>query len=75
MDTIYLIEKLWLDPMENEITRAMGYEVIGYETDEGLAKQAVVAMGSKVGTGWPIRNNETVPVGRYKPVTRLKSPL
>ncbi len=38
---IFIIEKLWLDSMENRWDGAMGYDIIGYVTNEEHAKEIV----------------------------------
>jgi hypothetical protein len=38
---IYLIEEIWSDSMENDVSAALGYAPVGYVTDEEVAKKIV----------------------------------
>lgn len=38
---LYVIEELWIDPMENTIHSAVGYNIIGYIIGEENAKEFV----------------------------------
>jgi hypothetical protein len=35
---VFLIEKIWVNSLEHESSRAVGYKPIGYEFDEDLVK-------------------------------------
>lgn len=65
---IFLIQKLWIDSYENDSSRAIGYENIGYVFNEDVAKEKVLAAGVREGTGWPIMKGETKPILRYEKV-------
>ena len=41
-ETLYVIEKLWLDPLENEVGSSYGYKIIGYVEHEEEARLYVI---------------------------------
>ena len=54
MPTIYVIEELWTDPMENDFNAALGYKAIGYVVGIDRANQLVQEAGFNDHRGWPI---------------------
>jgi hypothetical protein len=72
-DTIFVIEELWTDEMENETARAIGYSAVGFVEDEQLARKLVADAGvAPKKTMWAMF--EDMPRKRYKPLTLLKPP-
>ena len=53
---IFLIEKLWTDPMENELSAAAGYSVEGYVKTENEARCIVKEGGEYKYSCWAIIN-------------------
>lgn len=53
-DTLFLISKLVIDEMENDINAATYYKTEGYVESEDVAKRLVAEAGNEEGTGWPI---------------------
>lgn len=68
-ENIWVVTKLWVDPSENQIGQAMGYDIIGYVATEEEAASIVVNSPKREGTGWPIREGEKLPI--YK-ISKLK---
>jgi len=67
---VYLIEKLWIDPMENR--DAHGYSPYGYVTSEIEAK--IICDGSKTFTGedcWSLKYSGQLKEFRYKELEEL----
>ena len=65
---IYLIEHLWVDPLENTISHAIGYDLIGFVSDPKEAEQIMKNAGDYKGTGWPINKGKKIPRIRIEPV-------
>lgn len=75
--TIYLIEELWVDTLENR--DAYGYKTIGYVTSEDEAKKICNSKfinKSKypwpLETAWEFNNIQEIPCFKYKEVKVLK---
>ena len=68
---VYLIEKIWTDSLENEISAAVGYEPFGFMVNEEAAKN-FCAKGRlyKQKDCWAIR--DSLPEYRYKPVKQVE---
>lgn len=64
----YMMEKLWIDSIENHICKAMGYSPAGAVYSEQEAKEIVERHGFSLHDGWPIRRNQDVPIYRYYPI-------
>lgn len=62
ISTIYVLKKLWVDELENQLERAMGYEEVGFTTNKLKAESMVKKAGTRKGTGWPITKNQEVPI-------------
>lgn len=60
--TVYVLKKLWVDELENQLERAMGYEEVGFTTNKLKAESMVRKAGKRTGTGWPIVKNQEVPI-------------
>ena len=65
MNTMCLIEKLWIDSSENAFSEAVGYEPIGYVENEILAQTFIDKVGMQKGDGWPISVGESLPILKY----------
>lgn len=39
MEKIYLIEQIWIDPMENKVDSAVGYEAFGWVSTQKEAEE------------------------------------
>lgn len=74
VDTIYMIERLWTDSMENQRSDAMGYNPVGFVLDYATAVNVVEAGGHKQGDGWPIPRGESKPRFRYVRLNRVDGP-
>ena len=66
MKTVFLIEELWIDSMENSYIDALGYKPIGVVEDCETAEAMVCNSGNVEGSGWPIS------VGVSKPRLRVR---
>ncbi|MBT4538681.1 hypothetical protein HOI26_02120 [Candidatus Woesearchaeota archaeon] len=68
---VYLIEKIRIDPFENEISEAVGYEPFGFTQEEEVAKR--ICNDSRQYTRkdcWAIQT--TNPEFRYKPLEQVE---
>lgn len=61
---IYLIEVLRIDPLENNSSRALYYEHVGFVVSEAEASKIVASGGFVIGDGWPIE--KAVKINRYR---------
>jgi hypothetical protein len=59
-DGIFLIQKLWIDSMENDSSHAMGYGNVGFVYTKEEADEIVAAGGKYIGTGWPVDKGVSV---------------
>jgi hypothetical protein len=69
-NSIFLIEKIWIDSLENNPNRAVGYSIIGYVENEDIAKD--ICSKSKIYTQkdcWAIL--EEMPEYRYKKILNV----
>lgn len=64
MNTLWVIEELWLDSLENQSSAAHGYMTIGVVMNKSDADAIVASAGQVTGNGWPI------PVGKSLPQRR-----
>ena len=76
-DLVYLIEKIWVDPLENLSQNALGYKVIGFVTEEQTAKD--FCSKGRMFTPkdcWAIGTREThnMPEYKYTPIPRVETP-
>ena len=71
--TVFVIEELWTDSLENQIGNAMGYQAVGFAWTPEDARHIVDQGGEVVGTGWPIKAGEKMRRRRAMPV-RLMTP-
>ena len=67
--TMYLVSELFVDPMENSLDKAMGYEPVGYVTDPAYAQYLKnISPTPAQAAAWPLqllsRNGE--PTMRYR---------
>jgi hypothetical protein len=70
--SIFLIERMWLDPLENESCRAMGYECFRYvETLEEAEKFCKESSKLTNKDCWAIGRNKELPRFRYKEIKNL----
>ena len=60
-ETIFLVEELWADSMENDLSRAIGYRPIGFVTTQKEADTLVMQRGVEMGDGWPINRGDSKP--------------
>lgn len=67
---VYLIEELCIDPMENDIDKAMFYEVVGYAEDENKAQDYIIRGGFIKSGGWPFKGEK--PRYRCRTIRRLR---
>ncbi|MBR9705178.1 hypothetical protein GOV12_07230 [Candidatus Pacearchaeota archaeon] len=68
---VYLIEKIWIDSMENEVSAAVGYKPFGFTPSEEVAKRFCDAGKTYTEKDcWAIRN--TMPEYRYKPLEQIE---
>lgn len=69
---MYLIEKIWIDSLENSYERAVGYNVIGYvetlEEAESIVKNGSTYTKSNC---WAI--SKEMPQYRYKTIPKLEA--
>lgn len=70
--TIFVIETLQLDPMENERCNALYYLVIGYVNTEQEAIDIVNKGGKRMGDGWPIGKDRELNIYKYYPIEQYK---
>lgn len=70
--TVYLIEQLWENYLENEYSASRGYEAVGYVETEAEAKAIKDAAGVSSNTGWP--NTSGMPKVIYKAIPLLANP-
>jgi len=59
---IFVIHKLWTDSMENHYSAALGYEVIGFVKTKADAEKLVADAGFRKGGGWPIGDDQQMPI-------------
>lgn len=71
---IYIIEKLWTDTLENDYSRAQGYEPVGYVTQLDDARRIVHDAGVVTGDGWPFSKGQIVQAMRYRPLAQMRIP-
>ena len=71
MKTVFLIEELWIDSMENSYSDALGYTPIGVVEDRETAEAMVRDLGDVEGTGWPISTGVSNPRLRMREVPYL----
>jgi hypothetical protein len=75
-DLVYVIEQIWVDPLENGIAEALGYTPLGFVSEE----QKAIDFCSKgrdytSEDCWAIgivKKNEKLPEYRYKPLKKLE---
>ena len=53
-NSLWLIEKMWIDDMENRIENALGYNIVGYVMTKEEADKEITFAGTITGDGWPI---------------------
>lgn len=46
MKSIFLIKKLWIDSLENDLGDAYGYRCVGYVNTEAKAKKVIKSFGT-----------------------------
>ena len=70
LESIFMIEKIWIDPLENDIPSAVGYKPVGYTTNEDRAK-VFCAKGREFNKEdcWAISN--PMPEYRYRPLQKI----
>lgn len=73
METIYLINKIWFDSMENDPGRAVGYNPVGYVETEEEAK-SIFASGKLYGRKdcWALSEANNTPEFTYTPIHRIR---
>lgn len=71
MNTIFIIEELWMDRLENHPSYARGYRQAGYVDTRAEAEKLISDAGVEVGTGWPLLKGEKMPRKRVKPLDKL----
>ena len=71
MEKIYLVYEIWLDPLENDFSDAVGYKLIGYVRSEEVANE-IVSNGIDFTRKdcWAIRN--TMPQFKFEELKLLK---
>ena len=74
METIIVIEELWLDPMENKHSNATGYKPTGYVSTQDEADALIAEAGFEIGNGWPIKKGDQVPRKRAVVLCNLPPP-
>lgn len=67
---IYLIERLWTDPLENDAGAAFGYSPEGFATSSAEAELLVAEAGVYSGSCWALHGT-TPQVRRMKLLPRL----
>lgn len=75
MPKAYVVERLWTDAMENNLSQAMGYELAGVSLDKESAEQLVRNAPEVEGTGWPIPKGKKVKLLRYTETDILEGKL
>lgn len=62
---LYAIEKIWIDPLENQYSAAVGYDTVGYANTKEEAEE-IVSKGGVLPKGacWAV--SEDMPKFRYK---------
>lgn len=65
--TIWIVEKLWTDALENHPSNALGYEPVGFVNTEEEVARIRIDTPLKEGTGWPISQGTSMPVFRVRP--------
>jgi hypothetical protein len=73
-DEIFLIEKLCIDQMENELRDAWTYVVEGFVYTQEEADDIVAAGGKYDGTGWPVAKGVSIDYYRAFYVEKFKAP-
>jgi hypothetical protein len=71
---IYLVEKLWIDSMENQ--NAHGYSPVGYVESEEEAIALTLEVVQVSVSPWPLKyanGGDPVPRYRYKELQQFKS--
>lgn len=68
---MYIIEKLWTDSMENSISAALGYSIVGYVNTEEEAKKVVEEGGIVKKECWAM--NGDMPLLKYKKIEKYES--
>ena len=71
---IWLLEELWVDPMENQFGNAQGYTPCGYATTKEEADVAIARRGCFIGTGWPFDLGQRIPILRSIKLKFNKNP-
>lgn len=72
MNTIFIIEKLYISVMENDYSEAATYKSIGFVNTLDEASSVVEKMGSYDGVGWPVSRGKSLPNGRYSSIEELQ---
>lgn len=73
MNTIYLINKIWFDNLENDPSQACGYNPIGYVETLEEAKQ-IFESGKRFGRKdcWALSTENNTPEFNYTPIELFK---
>lgn len=71
--SVFIIERVWFDGDENDASRAMGYEPIGYVDTEREAKSIVEAAGiASIDKSWVLKlTRKPAPKKRYFALERI----